>query len=342
MEYRHEPVMLDEVLEMLALKSGKNYIDATMGGAGYSLAIAGRIGKGKVLAIDLDEMAIRNAEKIVKQNKIKNLVIANDNFANLEQIVLEKFDGQKTDFGGIVIDLGLSSAQLADRTRGFSFSYDTPLVMSFGPPASALSAGEKRAGLFEGGGPASTRQSRRGGTKTVQIVNSWKAAELAGIFREYGEEKFAGRIANAIVAARKQQKIQTTGELVKIIERAVPVGYAKKPGIHFATRVFQALRIATNEELESLELVLAASLKVLATGGRIVVVSYHSLEDRIVKNFFRREARGCECPTELPVCVCGRQPRLKIITKKPLQPSALEVDRNPRARSAKMRVAEVI
>jgi len=323
--------MLDEVLEYLAPQPGKNYIDATLGGASYSLAIASRIGKGRVLAIDLDELAIINANILIKQNKIKNLVIANDNFANLENIVLEKFNGQAPEFYGIVFDLGLSSAQLADRSRGFSFAYDTPLVMSFGPPASALSAGDKRAGPPEGGG-----------SKTAAIVNSWRAVDLAKIFREYGEEKFAGRIAHAIVAARKTKKIETTGELVKIIERAVPAAYFKKPGIHFATRVFQALRIATNDELLNLEQALLAAVKLISPGGRIVVVSYHSLEDRIVKNFFRREAKGCVCPPDLPVCVCDRKPQLKIITKKPLTPSALEVERNPRARSAKLRAAEII
>jgi len=317
MEYRHEPVMLNEVLEYLAPQPGKNYIDATLGGASYSLAIASSIGKGRVLAIDLDELAITNANILIKQNKIKNLVIANDNFANLENIVLEKFNGRQTKFYGIVFDLGLSSAQLADRSRGFSFAYDTPLVMSFGP-----------------------RQG--GGQKTEQIVNSWQPADLARIFREYGEEKFAGRIAHAIAAARKQKKIETTGELVHIIERAIPASYIKKPGIHFATRVFQALRIATNDELLNLEQALKAAVKLISPGGRIVVVSYHSLEDRIVKNFFRREAKGCVCPADLPVCVCGREPRLKILTKKPLTPSALEVERNPRARSAKLRAAEII
>jgi 16S rRNA (cytosine1402-N4)-methyltransferase len=317
MEYRHEPVMLDEVLEYLSPRIGKNYIDATLGGAGYSLAIAGRIGKGKVLGIDLDESAIENAEKIIKRNKIKNLVIANDNFANLEQIVLEKFNGRAVEFFGIVFDLGLSSAQLADRSRGFSFAHDAPLVMSFG--------------LTQGGGP-----------KTEQIVNNWSPAELTRIFREYGEEKFAGRIANAITASRIQKKIETTGELVRIIERAIPLSYLKKPGIHFATRVFQALRIATNGELLNLEIALESAVKLIASHGRIVVVSYHSLEDRIVKNIFRREAKGCICPPDLPVCVCGRKPRLKIITKKPACPSVLEIGGNPRARSAKLRVAEII
>ena len=317
MEYKHEPVMLDEVLQYLAPGLGKNYIDATLGGASYSLAIASRIGKGQVLGIDLDESAIANAERLVKQKKIKNIIIAHDNFANLEQIVFEKFNGHRPEFNGIVFDLGLSSAQLADRYRGFSFSYDTPLVMSFG--------------LLEGGGK-----------KTVAIVNSWREKDLARIFREYGEEKFSSRIARAIVTVRIQQEIETTGELVGIIESAIPASYRNKPGIHFATRIFQALRIATNEELSNLERAIAAALKLLSPGGRIVVVSYHSLEDRIVKNFFRREAKGCTCPSDLPVCVCGRESRLKILTKKPVTPSALEVERNPRSRSAKLRAAEAI
>ena len=318
--------MLSEALAYLEPKSGKNYIDATLGGAGYTLALAERIGTGKVLAIDLDELAIANAEELIKKRKIKNLIIANDNFANIEKIIEEKFKRRKIKFSGIVFDLGLSSAQLADRSRGFSFAADTPLLMNF--------------------------SSAQGGELTERIVNREKETELARIFREFGEEKFAWPIAKSIARRRKEKPIRSTGALVAAIEGGLPKGYLKKSssprhsrggaGTHFAPRVFQALRIATNDELGNLRRALSAAAGIIEKKGRVVVVSYHSLEDRIVKNFFRDEAKGCICPPQSFSCSCGHEPRLRIITKKPLVASAGEIARNPRARSAKLRAAEII
>lgn len=195
----------------------------------------------------------------------------------------------------------------------------------------ASNASRSDAGRPEGGEP-----------KTADLVNRATEEELKRILRDYGEERFAPRIAANIVRTRKEKPITTTGELLEIVRRSIPAAYRHKPGIHFATRTFQALRIATNRELLNLEQVLPAALKVLAKGARIVVISYHSLEDRIVKNFFRNEAKGCICPPEAPVCRCGLEPRLKIITKKIITPGEDEVKSNPRARSAKLRAAEIL
>jgi 16S rRNA (cytosine1402-N4)-methyltransferase len=211
------------------------------------------------------------------------------------------------DSDGVLFDLGVSSAQLDRAERGFSFSADAPLDMRMGPSAPATAA---------------------------EVVNTWSEAELQRVFSEYGEERYARRIARAVVAARP---IHTTSELADIVTRAKPRG---RETIHPATRVFQALRIAVNAELDRLQRALPQAVDTLRDGGRLAVISFHSLEDRIVKRFMRDEARGCICPPELPVCVCGRAPRLRIITSRPIVPSAAEVAGNPRARSAKLRVAE--
>ncbi|KKR21465.1 MAG: Ribosomal RNA small subunit methyltransferase H [Parcubacteria group bacterium GW2011_GWE2_39_37] len=306
--------MLAEVLEYLRAEPGQNIIDCTMGGAGYTMAIAERINPGKVLAIDLDQLAIENAKKILAKNKIKNVIIVNDNFRNIKKIAEENMESAaENKFDGIVFDLGLSSAQLEDRTRGFSFKADAPLNMSF---------------------------NQAGEISTEDIVNTWPEAELTRIIREYGEERFAHKIARKIIETRKTEEIKTTGQLIAIIKRSLPGFYLRKKGIHFATLTFQALRIATNEELVSLEEALANALKLLKKGGRIIVISYHSLEDRIVKQFFKKENIGCICPPRQPVCQCEHEASLKSVTRKVLIPTETEVEENPRARSAKMRVAE--
>lgn len=317
MTYSHIPVMLREVLAALEPKPGENYLDGTLGGASYSRAIAERIEPGVVIATDLDPMAIANAEKIKKEFKIKNLILVNDNFSHLEKIIQEQYSEKGFSFAGAVFDLGLSSAQLADRSRGFSFQADTPLDMGFGP-----GQGE--------------------GSSTEELVNDLPEEKLIELLKIYGEERFAKRIAGGIVAARKQRRISTTKELVEIIRDSLPGVVLRKPGIHFATKTFQALRIATNSELESLADGLSAAVRLVGKGGRIVVVSYHSLEDRIVKNLFRNLAKGCICPPELPTCQCHQRPLIRIITKKPLLPTEEEVGANPRARSAKLRVAEIL
>jgi 16S rRNA (cytosine1402-N4)-methyltransferase len=317
MAYRHVPVMLKEVLEYLNPKSGEFFIDCTLGGAGYTMAIAEKVGpKGKVLGIDLDKMAIENAEELIAKKNLKNIILENDNFKNLSKIVRKYFEQkQENRFDGVVLDLGLSSAQLEDGDRGFSFKLVKPLNMAFGP-------GEEN-------------------FTTYEIVNGWKEDDLRRIIRDYGEEKFTGRIAAAIVGARKNSHINTTEDLVKIIEGAVPGKYLRGK-IHPATRTFQALRIATNDELKNLEEVLPVALSLLKKGGRLAVVSFHSLEDRIVKNFFREEAKDCVCPSTLPVCQCDHKAKLKIITKKIIIPGEEEEKNNPRSRSAKLRVAEKI
>lgn len=308
--------MLKEVLEYLNPKPGQCFIDCTLGGAGYTMAIAKKVGKdGKVLAIDLDNLAIENAKCQITNAKLQNIILANDNFKNLSKIVEKYFGNKKSaEFHGIVLDLGLSSAQLQDRDRGFSFQLDAPLNMAFGQTA---------------------------GETTERIVNNWRAEELERIFKEYGEERFAKRIARKIVEERKLKSIKTTGQMVEIIKSAAPKKYLYGK-IHPATRVFQALRIATNNELENLEQALPQAMDLLAKGGRITVISYHSLEDRIVKHFFKRESKDCVCPPSYPACLCNHKARLKILTKSVVRASEEEVLNNPRARSAKLRAAEKI
>ncbi|MDP3900186.1 MAG: 16S rRNA (cytosine(1402)-N(4))-methyltransferase RsmH [bacterium] len=319
----HEPVMLKEVLENLNPKAGQIFVDATLGGGGYTEALAQSVGKeGKVLAIDADEMAIENAKKLIKEKKINNIALVHDNFRNLQNILVKN----KLDvIDGIVADLGLSSAQLQDRSRGFSFGLDAPLVMSFD------SADQET---------------------TLDIVNKYSKEKLEQIIREYGEERYAGRISGAIVQARRSPETMHSGrriapairsakQLAQIIFNAVPAAY-RHGRVHPATRTFQALRIATNDELTSLQELLSQSVSVLKKGGRIAVVSFHSLEDRIVKNFFRTQAKDCVCPSEIPICQCGHQRSLKIINKKVITPSIGEIKNNARSRSAKLRVAQRI
>ncbi len=295
MSYQHTPVMLKEVLEYLEAAAGKKYLDCTLGGAGYTLALAKLVGKrGQVIGIDLDEMAIKNAQSLINEQKLQNITLINDNFKNLKTIISENISAEAK-FDGIVFDLGLSSAQLDDEVRGFSFKGERPLDMSFGP------ANEK---------------------STEEIVNHYPLLELTRIFQEYGEEKHAYRIAKAIVAARHIARLKSTADLVRVIEEAIPFRYRTK--IHPATRVFQALRMETNEELLSLEAVLPDAVELLKTHGRIVVVSFHSGEDRIVKRYFKGEAK------------------IKILTKRPLIPDEEETKDNARARSAKLRAAEKI
>lgn len=343
MEYQHIPIMLKEVLEYLDPHPGQNFIDCTLGGGGYTFAIAERIGKtGKMLAIDLDKAAIKNAKKKVSKNKNlsvqagKNIILVHDNFRNLYKIVQKYRPGkQASGFAGIIFDLGLSSFQLQDRSRGFSFQLDGPLDMRFAH--TRIDTKEKRIAT---------------NYDTEYIVNKWKAEELEKIFREYGEERYARRIAKAMVQARRSTPIKTTGQLVNVIEKAVPPDYRNNKKIHFATRTFQALRIATNQELDNLKEALLPAVDLLKTpslaktivdrGGRIVVISYHSLEDRIVKQFFKRESKDCICPPESPICQCNHKAKLKILTRKVVVPSAEEIKNNRRARSAKMRVAERI
>lgn len=309
----HIPVMLEEVISGIKLHEGDKVIDCTLGGGGYTWAISEAIGaKGRVAAIDLDDVAIDKAETKIKNENKTNIVIVKDNFRNISDIARKTFgDGQ---IDAIVMDLGLSSMQLDDPERGFSFRYAGDLDMSFD----------------------------RDGITTKQIINSYKEAALAAIIKNYGEEPFARLIAKAIVFARKSKRIEKVDELVDVISGVIP-NRLKQPGkIHFATKTFQALRIATNDELGSLEIVLRDGLDLLKPGGRMAVVSFHSLEDRIVKDFFRQESKDCLCPSSYPTCQCDHKARLKLVTKKPLTASEQEIAANPRARSAKLRIIEKI
>jgi 16S rRNA (cytosine1402-N4)-methyltransferase len=300
--------MLKEVLEYLRPRPGGNFIDCTLGGGGYTFAIAKAVAPGgKVLAIDLDEMAIKNWQTPDLGPRFNNIIIAHDNFKNLQKIVEEYFEaGAK--FNGIVFDLGLSSAQLEDRARGFSFSLaGAPLSMNFGQT----------------------------GETAENIINSRSAEDLAKIFKDYGEEKFAYKVALAIAEERRTGRITTTDQLVKIILSAIPKRFQSK--IHPATKIFQALRIAVNRELENLRAVLPQAVSLLKPGGKLIVISYHSLEDRIVKQYFRQESKDCLCPPVAPICQCGHKASLKILTHPILRPTGEEVLKNPKARSAKLR-----
>jgi len=310
----HKPVMLAEVMEYLRPVKGGNYLDGTFGGGGYSRAIGEMCRPGQVIGFDLDPLAHEQAELLKQEAGVNNISLIPENFSRMKESLevegwLEKIQG----FDGLVLDLGLSSAQLADRERGFSFQADTPLDMSFGG-------------------------AKRSVETTEGIVNGWTEKELERIIRQYGEESHSRAIARAIVRARAKAPITTTGQLIESIEWSLPpkARYGQK---HFATKTFQALRIATNHELESLERVLSQSLDLLKSGGRLVVVSYHSLEDRIVKQFIRDCTIDCVCPHTLPICRCEHRATMEVLTRKPILPTETEINTNPRARSAKLRAA---
>jgi len=303
----HEPVLLAETLTYLAPRPGGRYIDATFGGGGHTRAILeASAPDGQLLAIDADPAAVARAEALAARFPGR-LIPCHGNFRDLAQLA-RRFGFAPVD--GVLFDLGLSSDQLADPARGFSFQQPGPLDMRFDP----------------------TR-----GEPAAVIVNTWSEEALAELFWRYGEEPHARAIARAIVAARARRPIETTTQLAELVERVVG---GRRQRIHPATRVFQALRIAVNRELEVLEPALEQAVELLRTGGRLVVIAFHSLEDRIVKQFLRREAAHCICPPGTPVCVCGHVPRLRVLTPRAVRPAAEEVARNPRSRSARLRAAE--
>jgi len=308
MEYRHTPVLLAEVTQYLSLQPGSIVVDCTLGGAGHAKRIVDLIApSGILVGIDQDDAALNEAADILRLGQ--HVVLLKGNFADLDRLLLQ---AQVPYVNGFLFDLGVSSPQLDLVDRGFTYQEDTSLDMRMDP-----------------GGPITA----------ADIVNTYSESQLARIIREYGEEKWASRIASFVVAARGRRPIKTTGELVEIIKMAVPAS-ARRKGPHPARRTFQALRIEVNSELEALEKALYAAIRWLAPGGRLAVISYHSLEDKIVKRIIAESQVGCECPPELPVCACGKVPKLRVITGKPVVPTAEEIEANPRSRSARLRVAE--
>ena len=310
--YRHEPVMLQEVLDSLQLKSGSVVCDCTLGGAGHSVKMAAAIGsEGLLLGIDQDDMALAAAgERLDREAPDTPHKLLKGNFGDMDELLCS---AEIPGVDGFLFDLGVSSPQLDIPGRGFSYNEDAPLDMRMDPSNNTLNAAE--------------------------VINTYTEHDLARILRVYGEEKFASQIAREIVRRREKEPLRTTGDFVEVIKAGIPAA-ARRHGGHPAKRSFQAIRIEVNHELDVLERGLEAATRWLNPGGRICVISYHSLEDRIVKNHFKEMAQGCTCPPDIPVCVCGHVPILKVITRKPLVASADEVERNPRARSAKIRVAE--
>ncbi|MFZ2310012.1 MAG: 16S rRNA (cytosine(1402)-N(4))-methyltransferase RsmH [Patescibacteria group bacterium] len=315
MEYLHIPVMLKDVLDGVDAKPGQKFIDCTLGGAGYTLALSEKVGPtGLVVAVDLDDLAIANAKSKIEEQNISNIILVQDNFRNLQKIIDENCP-EGTLFDGVVMDLGLSSVQLADETRGFSFQGDRPLDMAF-------------------------NQDLHTAIATTTIINRYPLEKLTRIFREYGEEPKAYQLAKIIIEKRKGNWIKTTGQLLEAMSTVLKPN--PKSRINPATKVFQALRMETNRELEALQEVLPIAFSLLKPGGKLAVVSFHSGEDRIVKEFFKKESRDCLCPASAPLCVCGHQATLKILSKKPIAASSDESNDNPRARSAKLRLAQKI
>jgi 16S rRNA (cytosine1402-N4)-methyltransferase len=309
LEFVHIPVLLNQTIENLNIKPGGVYVDCTLGGAGHSSEIVRRIQPGGTLiGIDQDQNAINAAKQKLEQYE-GSVIYVKDNFRNLKNSITGAgFD--KVD--GILMDIGVSSHQLDEEERGFSYMHDGPLDM---------------------------RMDITRPITAESIVNSADFIEIKHIIRDYGEEKWADRIAKFICQEREKYRISTTFQLVDIIKMAIPAA-ARREGGHPAKRTFQALRIAVNEELDVLETALHDAVEMLNTGGRLVVITFHSLEDRIVKNIFNQMERPCTCPSEIPICVCGKKPQLKVLTRKPVTAEEDELEYNSRAKSAKLRAAE--
>ncbi|MCI8573058.1 MAG: 16S rRNA (cytosine(1402)-N(4))-methyltransferase RsmH [Oscillibacter sp.] len=306
MEYKHKAVLLDESIQALEIRSDGTYIDGTLGRAGHSREIARRLTDGRLIGIDQDRAALAAAEERLAPWRDR-VTLVHSNFSELET-VMKQAGTPWAD--GMLFDLGVSSPQLDDASRGFSYMQDAPLDM--------------RMDLEK---PLTARE----------IVNGWSGDELRRVLYEYGEERYAPAIARAIVRRRETSPVETTLELVDVIKSAMPPA-ALREKQHPAKRSFQALRIAVNGELDVLEPMLKAAVKHLTPGGRLAVITFHSLEDRIVKRTMQALAKGCTCPPEFPVCVCGKKPALRLL--KPVTPSEKEIADNPRARSARLRIAE--
>ncbi|HPT83247.1 MAG TPA: 16S rRNA (cytosine(1402)-N(4))-methyltransferase RsmH [Limnochordia bacterium] len=308
MEFGHEPVLLQETIDALALKPGEVYVDCTVGAAGHSLGMLATEPTIQLIGIDQDDAALERA-KYRLANYRERVTLIKGNFRNLRSLLS---DLGVQEVAGILIDLGVSSIQLDQGERGFSYHQDARLDM---------------------------RMDRSSPLDAWTVVNTYGEEELARIIAEYGEERWAARIAQFIVAERQSKPIDTTGDLVAVIKKAVPAG-ARAQGPHPARRTFQALRIAVNDELGALRDVLGQAVDLLKPKGRLAVITFHSLEDRLVKDYFQDLLGKCTCPPGLPVCVCGRQPVVELVNKKPIVPSPREVENNPRSRSAKLRAVE--
>ena len=308
MEFNHVSVLLNECLEGLNIKENGIYVDGTLGGAGHSSEILKRLSKeGRLIGIDQDTDALKAAKERLKD--YSNVTFVHSNFSNIENVLNNlNIDG----VDGILMDLGVSSYQLDEGERGFSYMKDAPLDM---------------------------RMNRENDFSAYNVVNEYSEEDLYRIIRDYGEEKFAKRIASFIVENRQEKNISTTLELVEIIKNAIPAK-ARREGPHPAKRTFQAIRIEVNSELSILNKTIEDGVEKLNKGGRMAIITFHSLEDRIVKNKFRDLAVSCRCPKEFPVCVCGEKAKVKVISRKAIEPTKEEVDINPRSRSAKLRVIE--
>ncbi|UVI32188.1 16S rRNA (cytosine(1402)-N(4))-methyltransferase RsmH [Paenibacillus spongiae] len=307
--FQHVTVLKEEAVDGLAIRPDGIYVDCTLGGAGHSELIASRLGPGgRLIAFDQDEWAHDNA-RVRLAPYLDRVTLVKSNFRHLEQMLGEIGVSQ---VDGVLFDLGVSSPQLDEAERGFSYNHDAPLDM---------------------------RMDQHGMLTAHDIVNTWEVREISRILADYGEERFARAIARKIVAAREQHPIETTGELVELIKSGIPAA-ARRTGPHPAKRSFQALRIAVNDELGAEEAALEQTVRVLKPGGRVSVITFHSLEDRICKQFFAKFVERCTCPPDFPMCVCGSKGVLKLINRKPITPSQEELELNPRSRSAKLRVAE--
>ena len=302
----HVPVLADEVRRLLAVRPGETVVDATFGAGGHAALLAADLaGRGKLIAIDRDPTARDYFDRFARATRVQTRFLRGD-FA----VVLQQLAENGVQADAVLLDLGISSMQIDRPERGFSYAVDAPLDMRMDTAADVTAAG---------------------------IVNEADERDLATIFKRYGEERYSRQIAQAIVRRRKEHPFERTAELVETIRTAIPAPARFGDG-HPAKRVFQALRIAVNDELGSLEAALPFAFSMLRSGGRLAVISFHSLEDRIVKRFMRERERGCECPPDFPVCVCGREPELRTLTRKPVRPSAAELAVNPRAASARLRV----
>ena len=308
LSYGHRPVLLEECLDALCIRPDGVYVDGTLGRAGHSLEIARRLTTGRLIGIDRDETAITAAKERLR-DYLDHVTLVHSNFDRIGEI-LEELNISGVD--GMLFDLGVSSPQLDDAQRGFSYMHDAPLDM---------------------------RMDRTAALDARQVVNQWSYEELRRILYDFGEERYAPAIAKKICAYRTEKPIETTLELADLIRSAMPAA-ALREKQHPAKRSFQAIRIAVNDELGELPPMLRAAEKNLKPGGRLAVITFHSLEDRIVKRELQALATGCTCPPEFPVCVCGKKPKMKLITRKPIVSGEEELNENPRARSAKLRVAE--